>query len=311
MVRAGRRVLVWCFVLSMVSAIAAVPAMGEDLNVVSGNLNLETGYSLRIGGSKALELGGVNNWSVSAGHGSGTGNYIVGIGYNALAGNTGSYNVAVGSQALKGNTGASCTGVGKNALYGNTGSSCLAIGGDALLNNTGTACTAIGTSALYNNAASGCIAIGHGALYGNASTGTYTIALGYQAGYGNTKSACVLIGYQAEATDNHQMVIGSDTTRGTIKNLYIGKGVWASAPTDVTIRATSSSTTVKGADLILAGGASTGGTPGRVRVLGEFSTPVLEITGGSDLAESFSVRTEAPTEKSEIVELLLSHGAKE
>lgn len=259
-----------------------------------------------------MTLGGMSNSSLALGPASSpAGDYTVAIGWRALVGNTAAHNVGVGAQALKDNTGKTCAGLGKNSLLNNKGSSCVGVGADSLWDNVGGACTAVGTQALGSNGAHGCTGIGFQALYRNAESGHYTTAIGYMAGANNSKQACLLLGYQASATDHHQMVIGSDNWRGTIRSVYIGKGVWAATPEDVTIQATSSTGTAKGADLILAGGASTGGTPGRVIAARELSTPVLEITGGSDLAESYPVRKDSPKRKTELVELLLKYGAKE
>lgn len=303
----------WRIAITVVGLAISASALADDLHVPAGNLNLDSGYGVRVGGSNAITLGGVHNWSVSAGHGAGIGNYVVAIGYNAMLGNTGDYNVAIGSQAMKGNTGSSCTAMGKNAMLENTGTACLAIGHDSLYKNKGWSCVGVGGGTLYSNMAHGCVAIGFQALYGNASTGGYTTAIGYQAGKYNTKRSCILIGPNTEATDHHQMVIGSDApdNRGAIRNVYIGRGVWAASPEDVTIQATSGLGSARGADLILAGGASVEGSPGRVIAARELSTPVLEITGGSDLAESFPVRAPSPRHRNDMAVLLLKHGARD
>ena len=106
------------------------------------------------------------------------------------------------------------------------------------------------------------------------------------------------------------MVIGSDSWQGTVNDVYIGKGVQAvTPPGNVTIHATSSTGAADGANLILTGGTSASGTDGRVIILNELSTPILEITGGSDLAEMFPVRDVAAADSTEMVALLLAHGA--
>lgn len=74
----------------------------------------------------------------------------------------------------------------------------------------------------------------------------------------------IMLGYQAKAFLSNEMVIGADDYY--ISNLYLGEGVYATSPHDVTINATGGSgTNNAGASLILAGGKGTGtGTGGSI-----------------------------------------------
>jgi hypothetical protein len=289
----------------------ATGSFAADLDVTAGNVNLDSGYTVTIGGEQAIALGGPSERSVWSGVDAGNGEErCVGIGWEALRNNTDRSCVGIGSLALKNNEGIGNVGIGANALRNNTGQGCLGIGDTALMGNSGGSCTAIGSAAMQNNAAAGCVGIGFQALRNNTISGGNTIGIGFEAGEDNTYSSCILMGYQASATTNNQIVFGSDNSQGTYTEVYIGKGISAASPSDVTVSATNSSGANDGADLILTGGTSVSGTDGRVQIINELTTPVLEITGGNDLAEKFPVRELDAKKETAMVALLLNHGAK-
>jgi hypothetical protein len=70
-------------------------------------------------------------------------------------------------------------------------------------------------------------------------------------------SNSIMLGYGAKAFESNQMVIGSDDN--FISQLYLGEGVYATNPHNITINATGGQgTNNPGASLILAGGKGTG-----------------------------------------------------
>lgn len=200
---------------------------------------------------------------------------------------TGDDNVGIGYQALTSNTdGVDNTAVGLNALVFNTsGDANVAIGRLTLqYNATGNYNTAVGTSAFqlkgggdYNTG------IGYSALYGSVTQAAaeYNTALGSYAGASvstgsrntflgaytdlisatPTLSDSIALGYLAQISASNQFVVGSGTS--AITDVYIGEGVTSATPSDVTINATGGGgTDITGADLILAGGKSTGSAYG-------------------------------------------------
>lgn len=218
----------------------------------------------------------------------------IGIGVQALTLLTdGTSNVAIGTSA-----GGSLTGGSSNMLLGNgsgrnlvSGDDNVAFGELALFScvskdhntavgkaagyfttsdrNTwlGRSCGFLTTTGKWN------VGVGYESLKLNI-TGSYHISLGYGAGPATGALAgTVSIGVNARATASHQGVIGSDDANGYIDDLYLGSGVVDVSPVGIVVNASGGSGTDNaGADLVLAGGKSTGdATPGSVVV--KTSTP--------------------------------------
>ena len=72
-------------------------------------------------------------------------------------------------------------------------------------------------------------------------------------------SGSIAFGTKAQITNNQQMVVGGSGSIGQIKEAYFGNGVWNATPIDFTLNPTGGYGSNKaGANLILAGGRSTG-----------------------------------------------------
>jgi hypothetical protein len=244
---------------------------------------------------------------------------------------TGYYNMMLGGSAGYANTtGARLTCIGFQSGYSNTsGLDNVALGYRAgYKNTTGEQNMNIGANAGYSEAL-GSRNVNVGALAGYSANGqSYNINIGTQAGYSNNGSYNVFIGYQADANPatafssialgyravvngNHQMVVGSADPNGYISTVYLGQGIKAATPQDVTLQATSASAgNVNGANLVLKGGTKSGtGTNGVVKVVGELQANVVNITGGSDLCEMFEITP--ATGNADMRALLLQNGASE
>lgn len=300
------------------------------------NENLPAGGRYLIDSNLALKIGGASNWSIWGGVDAGTNNgtECVGFGGKALTNSAGSANVAVGAQAMRNNTESGCVAIGQKALYANQGNGCLAMGREALSNNgiNGDRCVAIGAFSMSGNTGLTGIGIGYQSLLNN--TGHYPIAIGELAGSGNASISSIMIGYNALATADRQCVLGAAHLRGYIRDFYLGSGVAWSTPFDVALHATGGSgTNIKGANLVIAGGASTGTgvggdivfqtspsgatgtTPNALVEMArvtkdDFEVKVLEIKGGSDLSEKFDVQS-ASVRQGAMVGLLLKSGAQQ
>lgn len=99
------------------------------------------------------------------------------------------------------------------------------------------------------------------------TTGDCNIIIGREANaHGADAHAMIVIGHEAVGTTDHQMLLGTAFADYQITDIYLGSGVVKVSPDDVTVNATGGSGTDNaGADLILAGGKSTGNaTPGNV-----------------------------------------------
>lgn len=98
----------------------------------------------------------------------------------------------------------------------------------------------------------------------------------------------IIIGYNARAIHSNQMVVGSDDH--WIADVYLGEGIYATSPHDITIHATGGQGTDQaGANLILAGGKNTGsGVGGDVILQG--TKAASTGTGEGTLVELMRVR---------------------
>jgi hypothetical protein len=187
------------------------------------------------------------------------------VGYAALMDNTsGAQNTAVGSQALLNNNGYCNVANGYQALfYNQTGSNNTAIGASALYaNSIGNQNTAIGVDALFGNTTgSGNTTVGAYALNGNTD-GAYNVAVGYNALYFNTSGYDnIALGMNAGeyTTGNQNIDIGNMGVPGNNESGVIRIG--------------------------------TPGTHTDTYLVGTVTVPVLQITGGSDVAEPFVIST--------------------
>jgi hypothetical protein len=169
------------------------------------------------------------------------------------------------------------------------------VGYQALANDTsGQYNTAIGSFALWGNNANGNTAIGYSALEDNAS-GVYNTANGFRALFLNTS------GYQNTA--NGVGALGSNTNGGN--NTAIGYNALAnntSGGNNIALGNAAGINITIGNDNIDIGNSGVAsdnniiriGTPGmhtNTYLAGTVTVPVLQITGGSDVAEPFVIST--------------------
>ncbi|MHC4622121.1 MAG: beta strand repeat-containing protein, partial [Planctomycetota bacterium] len=128
-----------------------------------------------------------------------------------------------------------------------------------------------------NTGALTCI-VGDGAGLNNA--GNSVTALGYQAAASNSFASVMCLGSGATATATNQCVIGGSSVY--YDNFYLGSGVSATTPQNVTLNvtlnATGSSGANDGADLILASGTSVSGSTGDV-IIKTGTTTAMTVSG--------------------------------
>ena len=166
---------------------------------------------------------------------------------------------------------------GKGATGGGDNQTVIGAGASIGSTTSGANSTVIGAGAYASSQSS--VAIGHNAStiqYGvaigrNATTsGSSSVVIGYGANASNQTSTVigagassgafsdtVVLGTGATATAQGQFVVGSSTY--PINNIYFGKGVSSSAPTNYTINGTrGTGTDINGGSLVLAAGIPTG-----------------------------------------------------
>ena len=236
-------------------------ATSPDSNTIVGAY---AGYNLSTGYNNTFIGRGAGYWTTSAfqnvfigmnaGQRIGTNHSNVVLGYNACgAGSTVSNfieNVVIGTDACN-SMGSSCD---KNVVIGhdaafNMDSSCdrnVIIGEDAGTQiRSGTRNVIIGNESAQN-----------------ILSGDYNVFLGAST-TGNSLNSVIVIGYSADATADHQCVIGSNDTNGYIDDMYLGSGVTNSSPTAIVVQSTGGSgTDIAGANLTIAGGKGTGAGAG-------------------------------------------------
>lgn len=264
------------------TVLAHITSAGEFHNTGGGSDSLVLGAGANCDGDEPTCTSiGVN--ATCKGDGS------VSIGYNSIAGDdsatTDRYNVAIGSLAEA--IGSSGVAIGYNADSGDTSGS-TAIGANSVV--TGNSSIAIGSSASCTGAfgvaiGQGTTNTGSGVTVGRGASGSF--AFGYNADSSGHSSAFALgssanasgigaiaighssvasssgsiaIGHSSSATDSQQLVIGGTYVGAThILDVYIGKGVTSTSPTNTTYHATGGSgTNIAGGDLIFAAGKATG-----------------------------------------------------
>jgi len=99
-----------------------------------------------------------------------------------------------------------------------------------------------------------------------------------------------MLGYGAKAFTSNQMVIGADDYY--INDIYLGEGVYATSPHDVTINATGGQgTNNAGASLILAGGKGTGSAAGG-SIIFKTAPAGASGTGANSLSEVMRITSE-------------------
>lgn len=187
---------------------------------------------------------------------------VVAVGLDALGGATtgASDNTAIGYNALLVNNAIQCTAVGSGAGSAVTGATNTLVGynaGSAIGAGTGNTC--IGAAAASNSGLTNNVGIGANTLFSGAGANS-SIAIGEGATVNSSQFSIALgRGASVPATTSNTMVVGSST--GSITTVYFGNGVTATAPANVTIRATSAASgTTAGANLILAAGVQSGVT---------------------------------------------------
>lgn len=201
--------------------------LNRDSLVQTGALTIYTGDGV-LPGTRTIDLDG-NYLSFSDGYlvtgytgktyigiltggPTSTGNYAVGIGYNAMNGvtgqqniglgyqtsrnNTGSNNIALGSLVLDDNTGSFNVGIGDHSLQDNTSNYNVGIGYYSLDGNEGLSNIGLGERVLQDNQGEFNIALGHNSN-SSSNTGDNNISLGTYALYSNTGSYNIAIGQRA------------------------------------------------------------------------------------------------------------------
>jgi hypothetical protein len=148
------------------------------------------------------------------------------VGYQAQYYQTGAYNTSLGFRALRGSEGGAINDGTSNCAFGDyaldintTGDNNVAVGHNSLLNNTsGNGNTAVGSNAGKNNT--------------TTSNNTY---IGYQADCsGNNLSNSTAIGYNSKITDNHQIVLGTNSENVKIPGTLRVTGTCTAASFDAT-----------------------------------------------------------------------------
>jgi hypothetical protein len=188
-------------------------------------IELGEGHTKNLTGSQAF---GRNALLVN------TGNYNIGIGFNAMVANTsGNLNVAVGGYALDGNvTGTHNTAVGTYALHASASfASNVAIGYNAMGASTSSNNVAIGNYALDDSNSGGTnVAIGYNCATA-LTTGTVNTYVGPNCAQATTEASHnVMLGYTAglaNTTGGYNVIIGSNAgkTLTTASNsVIIGEG---------------------------------------------------------------------------------------
>lgn len=222
---------------------------------------------------------GAGNNTVAIGNGaSAAANQSTAIGQGATINSAATSAVAIGSGVSIGASGINAVGIGTGVTSSNSSSTAIgsssqattllatAVGASSQSTNTST--TAVGGSALATG--SNALAIGAGAnasallstAVGTSSVGSgiSAVALGQAASTAGFSSA-VVIGTQAVATAANQLVVGS--SGAPISTVFAGNGVTNASPAATTYNATGGSgADIAGANLILAGGKSTGAGAG-------------------------------------------------
>jgi hypothetical protein len=223
-------------------------------------------------------------------------------GYAALRNNTtGSWNTANGMYALYYNTtGEGNTANGREALYANTtGSSNVANGVAALSSNTtGSYNSAFGRWALsYNTTGNNNTANGKLALHNN-TTGSYNTANGLQALSANTtgdgNTACGDSALSENLTGNNNTALGSRagehcTGSGNVFIGYRAGPTVGGASDELHIGNFQGYPLIYGSFRTGRVGIGTVFPTAKLDVEGRTRTQVLEITGGSDIAEPFPI----------------------
>jgi len=231
---------------SLFLGISAGPSCTGDNNI---GIGYNAGFSI---------VAGIHNTFLGAYAGYGTtGSYNFGLGSSACRGATGNYNTYVGTQAGQsplGNTGSVNTGVGPNAAFN--------------IQGTATSNVCIGSGAGKNVSGDRNTCIGQGAGYlPNPLSGSYNTFIGSNCtpgAAGGAIASSIAIGASCTPTASHQGIFGSASAIGYVDDVYIGYGVVAVSPGDVTVQVAGGSGTNNAAgDFIIAGGKSTGNaTPG-------------------------------------------------
>jgi hypothetical protein len=222
------------------TAFGSKALMGLDVGVTGGVFNTAVGAAALL--------------RITDGH------YNTAVGASSMSGNTtGFYNTAVGLEALR----------GMGPVIYQTGNYNAALGTYSLWNNhDGSRNTAVGTFAGHagwrNGGWTGTEPHNTEPIRGEDNiSGSDNIYIGYMSGPAATGlNSSIALGTNAIVTGNNQMVVGSNysgDSRGLVTESYWGSGVTSTGPQSFSFNATGGKgTNVPGADLILAGGKSTG-----------------------------------------------------
>ncbi len=277
----------------------------------TGSQNVAAGFSALgnstgDGGLVAIGFQALQNDSAGNNGQTGDGNgHNTAIGYEALQADTfGAGNTATGYKALGQDTNGSFnTAMGDNALNANTsGSDNVAIGTAALQNNTGdNELVAIGFDALQNDNA--------GNNNQTSDGNGHNTAIGYEAlqsdsgGVGNTGTGYKALQQNMSGSFNTAYGDGAlSSSTGGSHNVGIGDGTLNSATGsgNIAIGSQAGGNVTSGGNNIYIGNAGAASENGIIRIgststqtqtylVGTVNVPVLNITGGSDLAEPFQI----------------------
>jgi hypothetical protein len=322
------------------SASVAIGYQALEQNT-AGAFNTAVGYQALYHNTSGLEntatglnalfantIGNLNTATgIAALSGNTTGSNNTATGASALQANTsGSYNVAVGGSALQGNAGGTDnTAVGYQALVASSGNGNVAVGITALQANTaGNGNTALGSAALYVTTGNNNIGIGNGGG-DNLTSGNNNIDLGSQGASGD--SGVIRIGTPGTQTStfvagdvglNGALDIDQTGTYGqnggsvSSNALTFGTGPGGSGEGIASQRTSGANQFdlalytgfVARLTILSSGnvGIGTSAPQNTLDVNGTTRTHSIIITGGSDLAEPFSItKSEQPITEGEVV----------
>lgn len=178
-------------------------------------------HNIAIGSNALKDTQSPNNVAIgqNAGRGDtgGVGNFGKSVFIGADAGwddfssteNTGDVVIAIGNQSLAGNTGSGAVGIGSNSGYTNTGNNAVFVGLSSGSTNTGSYAVGVGSGAASSNIGNDIVAIGKDAATSNQ--GDETIAIGVNTANSNTGIQIVAIGTDAGVNngESNQFIISN------------------------------------------------------------------------------------------------------
>jgi hypothetical protein len=188
----------------------------KDIHINVNGLGTLGNYVVGSGAGAVLKTTGIGNYNILMGSNAGasidTSNNSTALGTGALRYIDGNCNTGIGTSSVQGDT------LGSTATQ-NVGVGCYTIQDVT----TGASNSALGHSAL-NAVTSGDSNVGIGKNAGNTITdGIRNVCIGADSDMSTgSENYSIALGYEATATDNNQMLIGSDTLANTITSIVPG-----------------------------------------------------------------------------------------